>query len=95
MGCTTQIHGGPKIFFDKSKGQSWYVLTYSKGVFTKERSEINKIYGFVDHIKSFRGPHLARGPYVVDAWSNKWNQNMAAFTSAGKNTWWKTDENVN
>jgi len=39
------------------------------GVFIiKETSKINKICGFAGQIKSFRWPHLARGPYVVHAW---------------------------
>ncbi len=55
----SKSHGGPNIFFDISKGQSWYVLTHSYNVFTKERSKINKIWGFAGQIKSFRGPHVA------------------------------------
>ncbi len=57
-----------QIFFDISKGQSWLVLTHSKGVFIKETSKLNKIWGFVGQIKSFHGPHLTRRPYVVHAW---------------------------
>jgi hypothetical protein len=30
---------------------------------------MNKILGLAGQIKSFRGPDLARGPYVVHAWS--------------------------
>jgi len=63
----SNLMAGKKFFFDIFKGQSWYVLTHSKGVFTKERSKINKICGFEGQIKSFCGPHLARGPYVVHA----------------------------
>jgi hypothetical protein len=33
----------------------------------KETSQINKILGFLSQIESFFGPHLARGPHVVDA----------------------------
>jgi len=56
-------------------GQSWYVLTHSKGVFIKGRSKINKIWGFAGQIKSFRGPHLARRPYIVHACSKYWVSN--------------------
>jgi len=59
---------GQKKFLDTSKGQSCYVLTHSKGVFIEEKS---KIWGFAGQIKSFCGPHLARGPYVVHAWTRK------------------------
>jgi hypothetical protein len=63
QGCTTQILWRAKIFFDLYKCQIWYVLSHSKGVFTKERCKINQIWGFAGQIKSFRGP------YVVHAWS--------------------------
>jgi len=46
-------YGGPKHFFDLYKGQRWYVLIHSKGVLTKERSKINKIWGFASQINSF------------------------------------------
>jgi len=72
QGCTTQISWRDNFFFVISKGQSWYVITLSMGVFAKERSKIHKIWGFVGQIKSFCGPHLARGPYVVHAWVNVW-----------------------
>jgi len=56
------IRGRPKIFFDTSKCQSCYILAHSKGVFIKERSKINQIWGLAGQIKSFCGP------YVVHAW---------------------------
>jgi len=61
-----QISWRAKFFFDISNGQ---VLTHSKGVFFKETSKLNKIWGFVGQIKSLRGPHLTRGLYVAHAWS--------------------------
>jgi len=39
----SNLIAGPKFFFDISKGQSWYVLTHSKGVFIKRRSKMNQI----------------------------------------------------
>jgi hypothetical protein len=61
-GCTTQISWRAKKIFDTSKVQSCNVLTHSKSVYIKERSNI---WGFRGQIKCFYGPHLARGPYVV------------------------------
>jgi len=54
---------GQKIF-NISKD---HVLTHFKGVFIKETSKINKIWVLLDYIKGFRGPHLACGPYIVNA----------------------------
>ncbi len=48
-------------------------LTHSKGVFIKERSKINKIWGFAGHINSFHGP------YVVHAWSSYTCFRMSRF----------------
>jgi len=64
----SNLKAGQKKKFHISQGQSWYVLAHSKDVLIKERSKINKIWGFTGQIKSFRGPHLSRGPYVVHAW---------------------------
>jgi len=61
----SNLTAGQNIFLDISKGQSWYLLTHSKGVFIKETGKINKICNIAGQIKSFRGPHLACGPYVV------------------------------
>ncbi len=67
---------GPQFFFWLIQGPKWYVLTHSKGVFIIETSKIKRIWGFAGHIKSFRGPHLARGPCVVHAWSNYFNHSQ-------------------
>ncbi len=34
-------------------------------------SKLNTIWGLAGQIKSFRWPHLARGPYVVHAFSKR------------------------
>ena len=65
QGAQLKSHGGPKKFHH-TQGQKYYVFTHSKGAFIKERSLKDKILG---QIKSFCGPHLARGPYVVHACS--------------------------
>jgi len=63
-GCTTQITWrAQKFCFDLSNGQSWYVLTHSKGVFIEETSKINKIWSFVGNIKKL--PRATFGPRAV------------------------------
>ncbi len=66
-GARLKFHGGPKLFFDISKGKSYQVVTHSKNFLIKETSKINKIWGLAGQIKCFHGPHLACGPYVVHA----------------------------
>jgi len=44
-----------KSFFYILKGQSWYVITHSKGVFMKVTSKINKIRGLQARLKASDG----------------------------------------
>jgi len=83
----SNLMAGQKNFFDISKGQSWYVLTHSKGVFTQKRSKINKIWGFAGQIKSFCGPHLAHGPYVVHAWPSVLQYALNVVLILGMTNW--------
>ena len=61
--CTTQI-SSPN-FFLPYPSQNRYAFTHSEGVFSSKQGELIKFLGFAGHMKSFRGPHLALGPYVV------------------------------
>jgi hypothetical protein len=64
-GAQLKFHGGPKNFFVMFKDQNLNVLHVKKTM--KETINKSKMLDFVDQIKSLRGPHLARGPYVVHA----------------------------
>jgi len=69
QGWTTQISWGPNGPWGGTHPRAKVVMfEHIQRVFSiKERSKINKIWGFAGQIKSFCGPHLARGPYVVHA----------------------------
>ncbi len=60
-------HGEPKKIWGHNLGSKLICFNTFKGCFIKETSKTNKIRGFKGNIKSFRGPHLARWPYVVHA----------------------------
>ena len=62
--CTSIENIGVGDGLEPSNIYRCYVSTNSNSVFIKQRS---KIWGFAVQIKSFCGPHLARGPYVVHA----------------------------
>ena len=69
QGCTTQIICGPKIFFRQSWGPKLIYL-YEKFAFMYCKTyDIQSLLGSAGQISSLCGPHLARGPYVVHAWS--------------------------
>jgi hypothetical protein len=61
QGYTTQVSGRAKNFFECSKGQILQVFTDTKGVFIKNKLNKQRF--------GLRGPHLARGPFVVHACS--------------------------
>ncbi len=47
-----------------------HVFTHTSEVFYERNNIYKQYYGFFGSEKSFRGPLLARGPYVVHAWVN-------------------------
>ena len=69
QGCPIKYHGGPQKRLGHTHGPKCYVFTHSNGTFFKKRSKKRKILVFAGQIKSFRGSHLARGPYVMHACS--------------------------
>ena len=75
QGCTTQISWRAKKNFANFFAilRAILICFYPfECAFIKKTSLNRKILGFAGQIKSFRGPHLARGPYVVHAWY-RWN----------------------
>jgi len=64
----SNLMAGHRNFFGIAESQIWYVLTHSKDVFIKRDSQANIISRLGGQINSFRGPHLACGPYVVHPW---------------------------
>ena len=68
QGCTTQISSGPKIFFRHMQEPKSICFYQFRGCFFQANKLNGWNLGFAGHIKSFRGPHLARRPYVVHVW---------------------------
>jgi len=66
QGCTTQIS---KKCYWHIQGPKLIGCNTFKECFYQRNKKNKKIWGFTGQIKSFRGPHLARGPYVVHTWT--------------------------
>ena len=50
--------------------------------YIKQTSWADEILGFAGPIRSFRGPHLAGGPYVVHPWVRLWQRLMRDLESS-------------
>ena len=66
---STGVHNSNLKRAKKIKGPKSICFDQYWGCCFQQTSFIYKILGFAGQIKSFRGPHLARGPYVVHACS--------------------------
>ena len=66
---SSNLMAGQKFRFAIFKAQKWYGFTPSNCVSIIQTRKKNKNFGCAGQIKSFRGPQLARGVYVVHAWS--------------------------
>jgi len=62
-------HAGPKNFFWHIKGPKLLGCNTFKKCFYQRNKQNKQNVGLRGQIKSVPGPHLARGPYVVHAWS--------------------------
>jgi len=91
QGWTTQISWGPNGPWGGTHPRAKVVMfEHIQRVFflIKERSKINKIWGFAGQIKSFWGTHLAHSdwPYVVHAWGSSLTMQIRKLE---KNKVWK------
>jgi len=66
--CTTQTSWRAKKFLRQIKGSKLIRFFTFKGNTNLEKKLNRNNFGIAGQIKSFRGPHLARGPYVVHVW---------------------------
>ena len=70
QGCTTQILSGPKKLGAYTRAKI-DIFAPIQRVFFQQTGWMDEILDFAGKIKSFRGPHLAHGPYVVHVCSRQ------------------------
>ena len=69
QGCPTQISWRSLNFFLLySRAQTGVFLIIQMVFLSSKARWMNRTLGFTGQNKSFSGPHLAREPYVVQAW---------------------------
>ena len=69
QGCTTHISWRAKIFFGLFQGPKFLYFLPFKCCFFQANKVNTRNFGLCGKIESLRGPHLARGPYLVHPWS--------------------------
>ncbi len=87
QGCTTQISWRAKFNWGHNQGPKWICINKFKGCFYHRKKLNKENKGLWGQIKNFRGPHLARGPYVVHPCFRGW-YTWWGFKIMSPNTSW-------